>query len=69
MVWVISPRGRYRARLKVFAGTAHGNVGAPYGLVHPDGESANPLQLLDGTADTLTGLPSWFTTFVRLEQA
>lgn len=69
MLWVRSSRGRYRARLKVFPGTAPEHVGAPYGLRHPDGELANPLQLLDGSADPLTGVPCWFTTFVRLEQA
>ncbi len=69
MVWVVSERGRYRARLKVFPGTARENVCAPYGLRHPNGEVANPLRLLDGSGDPLTGLPAWFTTFVRLERA
>jgi anaerobic selenocysteine-containing dehydrogenase len=68
-VWVVAARGRYRARLKASLGTAPGNVGAPYGLRHPDGELANPLQLLDGSSDPFTGLPSWSTTFVRLERA
>jgi anaerobic selenocysteine-containing dehydrogenase len=68
-VWVISRRGRYRALLKRFPGTAPENVCAPYGLRHPDGELANPLALLDGTRDPLTGLPAWSTTFVRLERA
>lgn len=69
LVWVVSARGRYRARLKAFPGTARENVCAPYGLRHPDGELASPLQLLDGPADPLTGLPSWLSTFVRLERA
>ncbi len=69
MVWVVSPRGRYRARLKMFPGTAPENVCAPYGLRHPDGEQANPLRMLDGSVDALTGLPSWSSTFVRLERA
>jgi anaerobic selenocysteine-containing dehydrogenase len=68
-VWVVSTRGRYRARLKLFPGTASGHVSAPYGLRHPDGELANPLQLLDGSTDPLTGLAAWFSTFVRLERA
>jgi anaerobic selenocysteine-containing dehydrogenase len=67
MVWVISQQGRYRARLKLFHGTAHENVCAPYGLRHP--ELANPLQLLSGSRDSLTGLPAWFSTYVRLERA
>jgi hypothetical protein len=58
-----------RARLKLFHGTAHENVCAPYGLRHPDGELANPLQLLSGSRDSLTGLPAWFSTYVRLERA
>jgi anaerobic selenocysteine-containing dehydrogenase len=69
MAWVVSLRGRYRARVKHFPGAARDVVIAPYGLKHPDGELANPLQLLDGAADPLTGLPSWATTFVRLERA
>jgi anaerobic selenocysteine-containing dehydrogenase len=69
MVWVVSPGGRYRARLKEFPGTDRQNVCAPYGLRHPNGELANPLALLDGTTDPLTGLPSWLSTFVRLERA
>jgi anaerobic selenocysteine-containing dehydrogenase len=68
-VWVVSERGRYRARVKLLPGTARENVGAPYGLRHPNGELANPLQLLEGSMDPLTGLPSWFSTFVRLEPA
>ncbi len=68
-VWVVGAQGRYRARLKVFPGTAPENVCAPYGVRHPDGELANPLQLLDGSSDALTDLPNWFTTFVRLERA
>jgi anaerobic selenocysteine-containing dehydrogenase len=69
MVWVVSSRGRYRARLTVFPGTARGTVCAPYRLRHPDGELANPLQLLDETRDPLTGLSAWFTTQIRLERA
>ncbi len=69
MVWVVSARARYRARLRVFPGTGPDNVGAPYGLRHPDGELASPLQVLAGSADPLTGLPSWHSTRVRLEQA
>lgn len=69
MVWVVSARGRYRARLRLSSGTAPGTVCAPFGLRHPDGEAANPLQLLDDLGDPHTGMPSWFTTFVRLEQA
>jgi anaerobic selenocysteine-containing dehydrogenase len=69
LVWVVSPRDRYRAYLKVSPGTAPDCVCAPYGLRHPDGRVANPLRLLDGTNDRLTGLPSWCSTFVRLERA
>jgi anaerobic selenocysteine-containing dehydrogenase len=68
-VWVVSRRGRYRARLKVFPGTAPENVCAPYRLPSPDGDAANPLHLLDGSSDPLTGLLSWHSTFIRLERA
>lgn len=68
-VWVVSNRGRYRARLKVYPGTAPGTVCAPYRLRHPGGERANPLQLLDDSRDPLTGLSAWFTTQIRLERA
>ena len=57
-VWVVSPRARYRARLHVYPGTAPGHVNAPYGMRHPGGESADPLTLLDGARDALTGLSS-----------
>jgi anaerobic selenocysteine-containing dehydrogenase len=69
MVWVVSARGRCRARLRLFLGAAPGQVNAPYGLKHPSGELANPLQLLDGATDPLTGLAAWYSTFVRLERA
>ena len=69
MVWMVSARGRSRVRLRLFPGTAAGQVNAPYGLKHPTGELANPLALLDGSTDPLTGLPSWISTFVRLERA
>jgi anaerobic selenocysteine-containing dehydrogenase len=68
-VWVVSPRGRYRAHLKVSPGTAPETACAPYGLRQPDGQVANPLRLLDDSNDRLTGLPSWSSTFVRLERA
>jgi anaerobic selenocysteine-containing dehydrogenase len=68
-VWVVSARGRYRARLKEFAGTSRENVCVPYGLRHPKEELVSPLQLLDGSMDPLTGLSSWFSTYVRLERA
>jgi len=69
LVRVVSARGGYRARLKVFPGTAPENLHAPYGLRHPDGELANPLQLLNGSTDPLTGIACWFSTFVRVERA
>ena len=69
LAWVVSRRGRYRARVKHFLGSARDVVNGPYGLRHPDGELANPLQLLDDVADPLTKLASWVTTFVRLERA
>jgi len=64
-----SARGGYRARLKVFPGVAPDTVCAPYGPRHADDTLANPLQLLDGSTDPLTGLPCWFTSAVRLERA
>ena len=67
-VWVVAHRGRYRSTVKKFLGTAPGNVCAPYGLSHPNGDDANPLRLLDGAVDDLTGLPDWNRTFVRLER-
>jgi anaerobic selenocysteine-containing dehydrogenase len=68
-VWVVSRSARYRARVKVFPGTAPDNVCVPYGLRYPDGDRANPLELLDDTGDPLTGLVAWSSTFVRLERA
>jgi anaerobic selenocysteine-containing dehydrogenase len=68
-VYVVSRSARYLARLKVFPGTAPQNVCVPYGLRYPDGDRANPLELLNETGDPLTGLPAWSSTFVRLERA
>jgi anaerobic selenocysteine-containing dehydrogenase len=68
-VWIVSEQGRFRARLKISHGIAHETVASPYGPRHPDGTGANPYTLLDGRVDPLTGLPSWSTTFVRLEPA
>ncbi len=68
-IWVVSPSGRYGARVKVFSGAARRTVSAPYGLRHPDGRVASPLQLLDDSVDPLTGLRSWSSTRVRLERA
>jgi anaerobic selenocysteine-containing dehydrogenase len=68
MVSVISRRGQYVARLKVSVGTAPLTACAPYGLHHPGGETANPLHILEPSHDPLTGVPSWHTTFVRLER-
>ena len=67
--WVVSPSGRYEVRIKVFGGTAPGALTAPYGLRQPDGAVANPLRLLDGSVDSMTGLESWISTAVRLERA
>lgn len=68
-VWIVSRQGRYRARLHTFVGTARDVLCAPYGLRHPDGELASPLRLLDGSTDSLTGLPAWSRTSVRVEPA
>ena len=68
-IHVVSEHGRLPARLKIFPGTAPGNVCIPYRLRHRDGEVANPMRLLDDTGDPLTGLPSWFSTPVRLQRA
>ncbi len=67
--WVVSPSGRYEVRIRVFPGTAPGSLTAPYGMRQPDGTPANPLQLLDGLVDPMTGLESWYSTRVRLERA
>jgi anaerobic selenocysteine-containing dehydrogenase len=69
MVWVVAPRGRYQARLRVFRGAALGHVHAPYGPRHADGSLANPFQILSDITDPLTGLVAWDATFVRLEGA
>ncbi|MFQ6045928.1 MAG: molybdopterin-dependent oxidoreductase [Gemmatimonadales bacterium] len=68
MVRVVSARGGYSARVRLYPGVPPDAVGAPYGVRHPDGGLANPLQLLDPTTDTLTGIQSWSSTFVRLER-
>ena len=68
-VHVVSEHGRLPARLTISAGTAPGTVGVAYRLRHRNGETANPMRLLNDSADPLTGLSSWFSTPVRLERA
>jgi len=68
-VWVISPRGRYRATALVYPGCARETVNAPYGLRRLDKAAANPLALLVGDPDPQTGLRPWTSTRVRVEPA
>jgi anaerobic selenocysteine-containing dehydrogenase len=73
-VRVESEEGEFTARLTFFAGAQPGVVNVPYGLhasvdgwSRPDG--ANPLHAVGHRRDAATGLPDWFSTWVRVVPA
>jgi len=71
---VVSERGSFTARLRLFEGAQPGVVNAPYGL-HSSVSgwhalpTANPLAAVGSERDPVTGLPDWYSTRVRLEPA
>ncbi len=73
-VRVESREGSFEASLRLFAGAQPGVVNAPYGLHSavkgwgaPRG--ANPLAAVGNRTDSVTGLPDWHATRVRLTPA
>ena len=73
-VRVESSDGSFTARLRAYAGCQPGVVNVPYGLhSRLDGwgdlEPSNPLAAVGDKRDPVTGLPDWYTTFVRVVAA
>jgi anaerobic selenocysteine-containing dehydrogenase len=73
-VRITSEAGEFVARLIFFAGAQPGVVNVPYGLHAPvDGwgrpDGANPLRAVGNRRDATTGLPDWYSTWVRVMPA
>ena len=70
-VRVESPAGAFEATLRIFAGAQPGVINVPYGL-HSAVEGwgrcrgANPLVAVGDRSDSVTALPDWYSTQVRL---
>jgi anaerobic selenocysteine-containing dehydrogenase len=70
-VWVESPRGRVRVRVRFYAGVRPGVVHLPIGYGQTQGSAwacrgVNPLNLIATERDSLTGLLHSTRTFVRV---
>ena len=73
-VWVESRRGRVQVRLRTYRGVRPGLVHLPLGYGCKNGgrwgcRGVNPLDLLEGNREPLTGLPQSDQTFVRVYKA
>ena len=73
-VRIQSEAGEFTAHLTFYAGAQPGVVNVPYGLHatvdgwgRPDG--ANPLHAIGDRRDATTGLPDWYSTWVRIVPA
>ncbi|MFQ5663298.1 MAG: molybdopterin-dependent oxidoreductase [Terriglobia bacterium] len=70
-VWVESPRGRARVRLRLYAGVRPGVVHLPLGYGRTEGSGwarrgLNPLSLIESEPEPLTGLRQTTRTYVRV---
>lgn len=73
-VRIQSEAGEFAAHLRFYAGAQPGVVNVPYGLhTAVDGwgraDGANPLHAVGARRDSTTGLPDWYSTFVRVVPA
>ena len=73
-VWVESPRGRARVKLRLYAGARPGVVHLPIGYGQTQGpewgrRGVNPFQLIVTDRDPLTGLLQATRTPVRVYRA
>ncbi len=73
-VRIESGAGAFAARLRFYRGAQPGLLNVPYGL-HMEVEgwgsarASNPLRAIGGRKDTVTGLPDWYSTRVRIVPA
>ncbi len=71
-VWIESPAGRVRVRVRVFAGTQSDMIHFPVGLGHTavgryaKDKGANPNSILVNDFDLMSGIPSKLGTRVRI---
>ncbi|MCS7264662.1 MAG: molybdopterin-dependent oxidoreductase [Armatimonadetes bacterium] len=71
-IWVISPIGRIRARVRFYVGVPKDVVAMPLGLGHTaygrwaEGVGSNPASIVPKILDEVTGQPLWQLTLVRL---
>ncbi|MFQ5723010.1 MAG: molybdopterin-dependent oxidoreductase [Terriglobia bacterium] len=71
LVWVESPRGRARVRLRIYPGVRPGVVYLPLGYGRTQGSEwarrgVNPLSLIEGQPEPLAGLWQTSQTYVRV---
>ena len=73
-VWLESPKGRVKAKARLYAGTAPNRVDLPVGQGHlafgrwAKGRGVNPNDLIINMNDTLKGIGVWGTTRVRIKK-
>jgi anaerobic selenocysteine-containing dehydrogenase len=73
-VWIESRRGRVQARARFYEGARPGVVHLPLGYGHKSGSEwacrgVNPLEIVEGQPDQVTGLPSAHGTYVKVYRA
>lgn len=74
-VWIESPRGKLKAKAKLYLGAMPNVINVPSGLGHKAygrwarDVGANPNSLVEVTHDRLSGLPAWFSTRVKVYKA
>jgi anaerobic selenocysteine-containing dehydrogenase len=73
-VWIESGRGRVQARARFYEGARPGVVHLPLGYGHKSGgewacRGVNPLEIVEGQPDPVTGLPTAHWTYVKVYRA
>jgi molybdopterin-containing oxidoreductase family iron-sulfur binding subunit len=74
-VWVESPKGKMKARARLYQGAMPEVVSIPFGEGHKSGGrwsknlGENPYRLIDGDLDPLTGCPVNKSTRVKIYKA
>ncbi|MCI0528653.1 MAG: hypothetical protein L0Y56_14540, partial [Nitrospira sp.] len=74
-VWIESPIGKIKTRIKVYPGAAPDTVNIPFGLGHQTGgrwaqhRGANPNEIIAHDYDRVSGTLAWMTTRVKIYKA
>jgi anaerobic selenocysteine-containing dehydrogenase len=75
LVIIESTAGKVQARVNIFVGAMPGVVYLPFGFGHTgfsdfhQNKGANPNAIVAGPKDSLSGLPAWWRTPVRISKA